>query len=141
MINLLVFLAVCCFSSILYRAGGSGNYPRQLRVVGCPFILMGLVLLTIKIQLTIVNLSLLILTLGLSIGAISTYWDELFGYDNFWFHGFMCGIAGIPLIWAGVPLHYILLRIVICSVGMGLWSKFIGNAVWEENGRGALFIL
>jgi len=140
-INLLVFLAVCCFSSILYRAGGSGNYPRQLRVVGCPFILMGLVLLTIPIQLTIVNLSLLILTLGLSIGAISTYWDWLFGYDNFFAHGLGCSLATIPLYWVGVPWWILLIHGVICTLGMGLWSKLIGNDVLEECGRGVLFIL
>jgi FtsH-binding integral membrane protein len=78
---------------------------------------------------------------GLSWAVLTTYWDFLFKYDNFYAHGLGCGLAGIPLIWVGVPLHYILIRIVICSVGMGLWSKWIGNDVSEEMGRGVLFII
>ena len=62
------------------------------------------------------------------------------GKDNFYLHGFACGLAGIPLI-VIVPWWIILIRIVICTVGMGLWSKYIGNDVLEETGRGVLFIL
>jgi hypothetical protein len=77
----------------------------------------------------------------LSGAALSTYWDFLFGYDNYWVHGFFCGLAGVPLIWAGIPWPLIVGRLIICTVGMGLWSKLVGKDYVEEMGRGVFFIL
>jgi hypothetical protein len=79
--------------------------------------------------------------LGLSIGAISTYWDFIHDEDNFYIHGLFIGVAAIPLLWCGVPWWIVYLRMLICSIGMGLWSKFIKRDVPQEIGRGILFIL
>jgi len=78
------------------------------------------------------------LSLGLSIGAISTYWDFLFNdNDNFYMHGLMLGLASLPLL---VTIHWwgILARCLVMTVGMGLWSKKIDNDIMEEFGRGFL---
>lgn len=79
---------------------------------------------------------------ALSGGALSTYWDWLFGgKDNFYLHGLGCGLAAIPLFWAGIPWEAILIRTIICAVGMGLWSMWVDIDYKEEMGRGALFVL
>ena len=68
-------------------------------------------------------------------GALSTYWDKLFGFDNFWFHGFMVGIAFFPVAiatgnWVMFGWHSLVL-----AVWMGGWSAIFGNAHVEEAGR------
>ena len=73
-------------------------------------------------------------------GALTTYWDFVFGYDNFFAHGFMCGLAAAPLIFYGEPLA-LGIRLVILSLGMGVWSLIVGKDWLEEGGRGALLPL
>ena len=138
--KILYILIACLFSGIAYRLGGTSKGTKW-RDLGCPLVLIGLLLLNGYIKLTVVNLIALFLTFGLSFGALTTYYDWLFGYDNYYAHGLGCGLAGIPLIWAGVPLWLILTRTMVCTVGMGLWSKYTKNDVVEEIGRGVFFIL
>ncbi len=81
-----------------------------------------------------------VLCYGVLGGALSTYWSKLFGEDNFYLHGLGCGLAILPLI-TFIPWYILAGRLVVCTVGMGLWSKWVGNDVSEELGRGVLFIL
>jgi hypothetical protein len=108
---------------------------------GCPLCLLGYQWLTNDVSFN--NTGWVIpyfLTFLLSWAALSTYWDFT-GKDSFFLHGLGCGLAGIPLIWAGVPIELIVLRILICSLGMGLWSKYVTVDAPQEMGRGAIFIL
>jgi hypothetical protein len=73
--------------------------------------------------------------MGLMIAAISTYWDFLFGYDNFWFHGFMLGVSVAPIAYATGHWWLFLALVIVRTVFMGAWSKFIGWDVLEESGR------
>ena len=83
---------------------------------------------------------------ALSWAAFSTYFDTLFGYDNFGFSGFMVGCAGIPLIFTDISLWWIVLcRIIILTVAWGMLHKYLPARVWvwrrdvfEENARYAL---
>jgi hypothetical protein len=77
---------------------------------------------------------------ALSGAALSTYWDWLFKYDNYYAHGFGTGLAGFCLI-VFVPWWILVLRLVICTVGMGLWSAKEDVDWKEEMGRGVFFIL
>ena len=74
-------------------------------------------------------------------GALSTYWDFLFGYDNFWFSGFMCGIALFPLIFCGFLWWIILVRAILLSLAWGVICKVSGNDFVEEYGRGSTLVL
>lgn len=147
------FLIACILSGILYRAGGMGKddtaepkwIPKWLRKSWvrdwlCPACLF-FTLFSFWGPFLLRGWGILLLSYVLLGGALSTYWDKLFGYDNYYAHGLGCGLAGIPLIWAGVPIWILLLRLVICTVGMGLWSKKIKRDVPQEIGRGVLFIL
>jgi hypothetical protein len=70
-------------------------------------------------------------------GALSTYWDWLFGYDNYWFHGFVFGVAKFVFaiysgLWIGFAIHCIAL-----ALAMGGISAISGDDDVEELGRGA----
>jgi hypothetical protein len=133
--NLILLSIACLLSGILYRLGGIGKpFNTKWRDLGCPTILT--ILLTVLFGWHWVYL----LVFGLSFGALTTYWDFLFGYDNFWFHGFALGVAGLPLCWF-IPWWIPIIRLVICTIGCGLISKLSSNVWVEECGRGVFFIL
>jgi len=70
-------------------------------------------------------------------GALTTYWDFLFGYDNFYFHGFMIGVAKIFFaVFSGAWLAWGI-QCIACAVIMGMISQFFSNVYVEECGRGA----
>jgi hypothetical protein len=150
---ILVIVLACIVSAILYRAGGMGKeataepkwIPIWLRKSWVRDWLLPGVLLSSLFSLlgpfSFLSLGMVLLFYILSGAALSTYWDFLFGYDNYWVHGFFCGLAGVPLIWAGIPWPLIVGRLIICTVGMGLWSKLVGKDYVEEMGRGVFFIL
>jgi len=76
-------------------------------------------------------------TFGASWGALSTYWDFLFEFDNYWFHGFMIGVAKIGFaiatgMWFGFAIH-----ILFLALAMGAVSALSGDVDVEELGRGA----
>lgn len=62
------------------------------------------------------------------------------GQDSYWMHGFACGLAGFCLI-TFVPWWILTLRLIICTVGMGYFSKIIDFDELEEETRGVFFIL
>jgi hypothetical protein len=78
-----------------------------------------------------------VVTFGALWGMTSMYWDEVFGYDNFWFHGFMIGVVKLWFaimtgMWLGYAIHCVVLALV-----MGGISALSGNVDVEEMGRGA----
>lgn len=140
-----IVLLLSCISGCIYRAGGIGNNPKynwlprwarntKVRDLGCP-----LVMLAAMWILGLWNWWLL-LSFLLMFGALTTYWDELFKFDNHWFHGFMVGAAMFPYAWAtnnwfGLGLYSILL-----AIAMGAWSRSIKWDDLEEFGRGFFII-
>lgn len=153
MIKLLVFLAACSFSALFYRLGGT-SAGTKWRDVGCPFILLVTVVTLFGFSLT--QWWIYPIVFFLSMGALSTYRYFLpkpkdYLWYHYSFHGLMCGLAGIPLLWCGVPLWVLILRTIVLTLGMGVWSMFISwlskKLPWKhwdkinEGGRGVLFIL
>ncbi len=129
----------CAVSAVFYRLGGAKGYDTKFRDIGCPLTLIALVIALYGLNTAYWAY---LLTFGLSWGALSTYWDWLFKKeDNHYAHGLGCGLAGIPLIWCGVPWEVVTVRILICTFGMGLLSKLIKNDVKEELTRGLIFII
>ncbi len=136
-IKALIVAIGAILGAIFYRMGGSGNFPRQVRVIGVP-VLSGLVLGFLRFNWWI------ILCIPLMIGAISTYWKKK-GSDAMWWnwaaHGLGLSLACLPFSIA--TGHYIGfgIRTVLLTLLITVWSELIGNAVIEELGRGALIIL
>ena len=135
-LSIVVIILASVLSGVMYRMGGSGNYPRQVRTVGIP-------ILSALCSLFFVPWCwwAYILAFGLCIGAISTYWDFLFGdVDNFWLHGLMIGLAYLPLaIASGCWMGFIVRSVVLC-VFMGIWSLAWDWDIAEEFGRGASIV-
>ena len=146
-------LITCVISAILMRAGGMGKevttnpkwMPMWLRKSWCrdwllPALLLG-VLFTVWHPINVYGWISILIYYGLSGGALSTYWDWAFGgKDNYFAHGFFIGLAGFCLI-TFVPWWILILRLIICTVGMGWWSKKQDVDWIEEMGRGVFFIL
>lgn len=134
MSRVMLIVIASIISAVLYRMGGSGNYPRQARVVGCS-ILQALCFLLFCRSWWI------LLTIPLTIASISTYWDFILREDNFYAHGFFIGLSAFPLVFSTIPLWLILLRAVVLALFMGLWCKFWTWDIAEETGRGAVIPL
>jgi hypothetical protein len=162
MIWLILALATV-ISACLYRMGGCGptdledewgwvpapvrNFPKK-RDVGCGLV-TGAACFAV---LSNVGLSspwwIYLLTFGILWGALSTYHDTMFynwmkPKDNFWLHGFFCGLAYIlfgihnPTLWLWLGL-----RVAAVAIFMGVWSHILfTDAKWEEMGRGAILPL
>ena len=78
-----------------------------------------------------------LISFGAMWGMLTTYWDFLFGYDNFFMHGAGIAFAFIPFAivsggWLGFGIRFISLALT-----MGIWSKCFGDVDVEECGRGA----
>jgi prepilin signal peptidase PulO-like enzyme (type II secretory pathway) len=78
-----------------------------------------------------------LLSFLLLFGALTTYWDFITGEDNFYLHGFGCGLAFAPFMWFDEPLA-LAVRIAVIAIGMGVWSAIVGKDWLEEMGRGFL---
>ena len=75
-------------------------------------------------------------------GALTTYWDDLFGEDNFFIHGGAVAFAYLPYAIVGsISWLAFSVRVTALALSMGLWRKYFSNAVVEEAGRGAFIIL
>jgi len=83
-------------------------------------------------------------SLGWTWGMLTTYWDDWFGYDNFYMHGGMIALAALPFplyaqltgygsvgLWLGFGI-----RIAVTALLMGIISASTKNVDKEEYGRG-----
>jgi hypothetical protein len=134
---------------MLYRMGGAGpadlqsewgwvptfirKFPKK-RDAGCgACVIAGLLIVG-----TTAPWWALFLAWGCMWGALSTYHDYITGDDNHYLHGLVIGLAVLlPLIWFGQGIALGIYAVAL-AVTMGLWSGFVGNATWEELGRGFL---
>ncbi len=155
MINKIIYLILLsCISSCLYRLGGSSkvdqdkeflyiprwfkNIPKKRDVMSNIVKLFGVYLLGIQAPFWLGW----VLAFGLLWASLSSYWDWMFGYDNHYMHGFMCGFSLLPLvIFGNLGLIPFLIQSVVLGLAMGLWSKYNGNATKEELGRGFLLTI
>jgi len=141
----IVFLVILsCISAILYRLGGAskadqlkefpwlkGFKPWKARDVWCSIcVIVGMLAVGINAPFWAWALS-----FGLMWGATSTYWDEVFGYDNHYAHGLGIGLACIPVAFFSEPLA-LGVRAALLAILMGVWSQAVGEAKSEEMGRG-----
>ena len=148
-----MIIILSIFSGLFYLLTGLGGdgrksfpsvpgwfFGRQTRLVGCSTCRI-LAVLVVGVQ---APWWCDLLVMGLTVGALSTYWDFLFGFDNFWFHGFMIGVATLPYVFFGVSIWAWLVQAVALAVFMGVLChvldrvhRFFGKNYVEEPGRGA----
>lgn len=129
----------------LYRLAGQkkeGNAwdilrNKLTRRIGCPLITLAMVYFVYGVRC---HPGWYLASFFLNWGAISSYWDKIFGYDNHFAHGFGVGFAMLPFaivtgLWAGFAL-----QVIICTLWMGLVSVLSANDDFEEYGRGLAVI-
>jgi len=123
-------------SGVLGRLGGrdkngswyDGISDSKTRDIGVSIAILLALWLLVGFNLTLWWLYLL--CFGLGWGALSTYWDTIFKYDNFWFAGFASGLAIMPLLWGDVLLPIIISRAVLLAVVWGSLNKYLPKRVF-----------
>ncbi len=130
-------------SAILYRLGGMTGFNTKLRDLGCATVglLVMLFVVGVSCHWLIHLLSFLLL-----FGALTTYWDKLFKYDNFYFHGFAIALAYFPYaIVIGFWIPFVI-RCLTCAVIMGVINYVANKDGWnyrdwiEELSRGFILV-
>ena len=133
-------------SSVSYRVGGM---PRPCRSWMRDWIIPGIVIASMIFIFKIkAPWWIYLLSYPLMGGALSTYWDRIFGYDNFYAHGFVIGTGLLPLVLCGsLDLLPFMIRAVVLCLAMGSLNYIVNKfhvpfSDWiEELGRGAFIIL
>lgn len=126
-------------SAILYRLGGAKGFDTKYRDVGCPIVFLAWFTSTHPVHG--IEYLFYLPIFGLMWGALTTYWDWLFGFDNYWFHGFMIGMSTLFLFWVGIAWWMILGYSLLLAILMGGWCSIWKNDILEEMGRGAFIII
>jgi hypothetical protein len=145
---MVIAIILAIISAVLYRAGGMSKEPTAkprwipvwlrkswVRDWLCPLCSIGTLLLFWK-PTNAFGFEMILLSYGLMGGMLSTYWDFLFGYDNYWFHGFGVGLSIFPLIFAGYTWWIVLLHAVVMAILVGGLSVLIKKDWLEEMSRG-----
>jgi hypothetical protein len=139
-------VVLAAISAVLYRAGGLDKETKHwipiwlrnswVRDWLCPLCSYSALLLFWQ-PFSFLGWGLLLPSYALLGVSLSTYWDWLFKFDNYWFSGFMCGLSAFPLIFAGLPWEVVIIRSITLALAWGIWCKLFGNDNVEEYGRGA----
>jgi hypothetical protein len=139
-------------SALLYRLGGLGAdgkvrfpfipkwmFDTKVRDAGCSLVATAWMYQYYPVHIQ--DWYIYAISFFLMWGALTTYWDKLFGYDNFWAHGFAIAFAFLPYaIYTGEWIGFIV-RCAALTVLCGGISKFSGNDDVEELGRGGSIAL
>lgn len=148
MVKIIVLLVGGVLSAILYRLGGAGKCGDCFDILRKSWVRDWLIppIMLICLALTkhsdIINIFVYLLCWGFMGGALSTYWDWLFGYDNMYAHGAGVGLSTIPLFWTGIHWYSIVIYTVALSVSMGFIRHNIKiNNVIQEFIKGALIVV
>ena len=142
---IILILALSIVSAILYRAGGLSKEKEHwiptwmrhswVRDWLCPTCCL------LPIALSWEWSWWLVLAYGAMGGMLTTYWDRLFKFANFWFSGFAIGIAGFFLVGCGVVWWLILARAIVLALVWGTICAIAENDFVEEYGRGSTLSL
>lgn len=145
MIVLLTIVAII-LSALLYRCGGLGRegnkrYPfipkwvfdTKARDIGCSLVCLGWMALFYNAPIWAHAVSFILM-----FGALTTYWDKIFKFDNYWFHGFMIALAYFPYAIASGSWVGFGIRCFVTAVLVGTISELVGEDDTEELSRGGI---
>ena len=141
--KIIILIILSILSGIAYRLGGIGKpFKTWMRDGICP--LIALVALWLLVGFKSSYWWAYLLHFGLLFGALTTYWKKK-GADAYWYNWLLTGLgyslSAIPIAWISGHWVGFLLRTIILSGAITLWSVKIGNAKWEERGRGFAIII
>lgn len=136
-LQLFLLIILSLLSSVLGRAGGMSKDPSALptwipvwlrqhwvRDWLCPFCALALPFMLHPSWW-------FVLAYGFMGLSLTTYWDKLFGYDNFYFSGFVVGASTIFLI-NFFPWFIILAYALSLATSWGLLNYFINKKSYPD---------
>jgi len=140
--QILITIGLTVASAAFYRMGGSGRFPRQVRLGGCA------TCMTVVAGIWLGWHWIMVVSFGAMFGFLSTYWDFINRFfktdeNEYWWnwalHAFMVSLALIAIVFFGHG-HWIGfgIRQVVATVLVTIWSQVVGWDVAEECGRGAI---
>lgn len=121
-------------SGVLYRLGGKTGYNTKIRDLGCPLIALAALWLLDGLKSSYWWAYLL--TYGLMFGALTAYWrldEKRFGY---WAHGLGISLAIAPFCLISGLWWGFLIRTIVLTTFITLWSEYTKWDDLEEFGRG-----
>lgn len=153
-----MIILLSILSGILYRIGGSKYYNTKARDFGSNLItnfVIGVVLYFNKIDINFTFGTAFILSFGLLLASLTTYWKKKGTPGTFftWFlTGFFYGLSAFPFYFISKLWIGILLRSLVLGLFVMLWWRFRPNSIrlfsheWdgaqiEEFGRGFILTL
>ncbi len=137
---IIYIVLISLFAGFLYRLGGIGKpYKTWMRDWLIPLVGILTLIFLFKYEAKWYAHA---LVFGLTGGAFTTYWDDIFGYDNFYAHGAMLALASFPYcIWGPMAWWVLAIKVVVAGLAMGLWCDYFSNHIVEEGGRGTIHML
>jgi hypothetical protein len=123
LIKVLLTLLLSILSGILGRMGGAEGYNTLYRDIGCS--LISILTFCLWFGFKPEYWWLYLISFGLHWASISTYFDNLFGYDNLWFSGFVTGVSLLPLIFVYKILPFFIIRSLLLAISWGLLNKLL----------------
>lgn len=138
----LVLLALSCLSGVFGRLGGrakDGSWydcitHSKARDVGCALISVVAFCVVFGFQWSYWWVYLLMT--GLTYASFLSYYDSLFGHDEFFFAGALVGLAILPTLIINVHLWpFILIRALVLAVSWGCLNRFLPDKVlfWRRD--------
>lgn len=149
-------------TAILYRLGGSSKEDQDAEYPWIPKWfkkipkkrdgMAGLISIYALSSLVSAPFWTFFISWGILWGSLSTYYDEVpfnKGKDNYWMHGFFCGLSIFPIaIWGDLSYVDLALKSIGLAIAMGGWSYLSDNVfnvqrsdIWSEWGRGAFLTM
>jgi len=145
MVKIAELLVLSCLSACAYRAGGLGQdsqekwsawIPKWLRHSWVRDWLCPMCILIMWFPGWNNYIWWWLGAYGATGGFLSTYWDFLWGWDNYWWSGFFVGLAALFLIGLGVAWWLLLIRAFVVAVLWGGICALTADADIEEYSRG-----
>jgi hypothetical protein len=117
-------------SGLFGRMGGAKGYDTKWRDLGCPAVFLAAFFWYFGWAPAFwwAYLAAFVLMFG----ALTTYWDEVFGYDNMWFSGAVVGVAAVPLLFVVPSLIWVFLaRVFFLALWWGGLNKWLPAKTWK----------
>lgn len=123
LLKIILTIVISILSGTLGRMGGAQGYNTLYRDIGCSLLSVLTFIIWFGFRLDYWWIYLIII--GLHWASYSTYYDKLFGFDNFWFSGFVVGLSLLPLIFMYKFLPLLIIRSLSLAVIWGLLNRFL----------------
>ena len=125
-------LALSCCAGICYRIGGAGGFKNNklVRRLGIPILQFIAIFFVLKIS---APFWVHFLSIGITFGFLSSYWDFINGDDSHWLHGLGIGLGCVLYAYVGaISWLALATRTIVLALVMGIGSRLTVNDVLEE---------